>query len=113
VSDSQTKQKLIDVLILSIATLTVIGTYYAQGSKITNQATRIDMLSDNIKSNTEWRSERFDMLEASVKSNTAWRNETQKTLDAIVNSMQSASEKIDSAKEEILQQIDGKRDEDQ
>lgn len=112
-SDSQTKQKLIDVLILSIATLTVISTYYAQGSKITNQATRIDMLSDNVKSNTQWRSERFDMLEASVKSNTAWRNETQKTLDAIVHSMQSASEKIDLAKEEILQQIDGERDEDQ
>jgi peptidoglycan hydrolase CwlO-like protein len=80
---------LIDVVVLSIATLTVIGTYYAQDSRLDNQATRIDM------------------LEASVKSNTAWRNETQKTLDAIVNSMQSASEKIDSAKEEILQQIDG------
>ena len=94
-SDSQTKQKLIDVLILSIATLTVIGTYYAQGSRITNQATRIDMISD------------------SVKSNTAWRNETQKTLDAMVHSMQSASEKIDLAKQEILQHIVRERDEDQ
>lgn len=112
-SDSQTKQKLIDVLILSIATLTVIGTYYAQGSKITNQATRIDMLSDNIKSNTEWRSERFDMLEASVKSNTAWREKTEKTLESIFSSMKTTGEKIDSAKEEILQQIDGERDEDQ
>ena len=105
--DSQSKKKLIDVVVLSIATLTVIGTYYAQDSRLDNQATRIDMIYDNVKSNTEWRSERFDMLEASVKSNTAWRNETQKTLDTIVNSMQSASEKIDSAKEEILQQIDG------
>ena len=78
------KKKLIDAAVLSIATLTVIGTYFAQDARI-------------------------DAIEASVKSSTQWRQATEKSLESIAKSMQHASAKIDSSTKEILQQIELKQ----
>ncbi len=79
--DSQSKKKLIDVAVLSIATLSVIGTYYAQDARI-------------------------DAIEESVKRNTAWRQATEETMESIAKSMSTASTRIDSEKDEILQKIE-------
>ena len=78
------KKKLIDAAVLSIATLTVAGTYFAQNARI-------------------------DAIEASVKSNTQWRQATEKSLESIAKSMRNASAKIDSSTKEILQQIELKQ----
>jgi hypothetical protein len=91
VLDSLSKKKLIDVVVLSIATLTVIGTYIAQESRIYARDSRIDV------------------LEVTVKDNTLWRAKTEDAIESIARSMSTASARIDSAKEEILQQIDGNK----
>jgi hypothetical protein len=91
VLDSLSKKKLIDVSVLSIATLTVIGTYFAQEARIDAQDSRIDV------------------LELTVKDNTLWRARTEEAIESIAQSMSTASARIDLAKNEILQQMDANK----